>query len=208
MNISKHIDFLFKDTLGELFFLGRKTRLLIIYVLYTVWSYIILTLKRVSLGKSCRFNGFPYMYRYPGSKIKIGCNCLFTSNRYSNLIGVNRKCIISTHSEEAIIEIGNNCGLSGVSIGATKLITLGNNVRCGANVVITDFDWHDEDPRTNDARPVIIEDDVWLGMDVIVLKGVTIGRNTIIGAGSVVTRDIKPNMIAAGNPCKEIKPVE
>jgi len=54
-------------------------------------------------------------------------------------------------------------------------------------------------------KSVIIEDDIWLGYGVIVLKGVTIGRNSFIGAGSVVSKDIPANVIAAGNPCKVIK---
>jgi acetyltransferase-like isoleucine patch superfamily enzyme len=56
--------------------------------------------------------------------------------------------------------------------------------------------------------PIVIEDDVWLGGNVIVLPGVTIGARSVIGAGSVVTKSIPPDVFAAGNPCRVIKPIE
>jgi len=54
-------------------------------------------------------------------------------------------------------------------------------------------------------KPVIIGDDVWITSNVTILPGVTIGKNTVIGAGSVVTKDIPPNCFAAGNPCRKIR---
>ena len=125
---------------------------------------------------------------------------------HSNLIGINRPCSLSTLTNNATIEIGNNCGFSGTVIGAFKSIYIGNNVRCGANTLITDSDWHLNDNRINPKPlPIIIEDNVWLGINVVVMKGVTIGKNSIIGANSVVTKSIPSNVIAAGNPCKIIK---
>ena len=56
--------------------------------------------------------------------------------------------------------------------------------------------------------PITIGDNVWLGGGVIVCPGVTIGENSVIGAGSVVTKDVPPNVLAAGNPCKVIRPIE
>ena len=103
------------------------------------------------------------------------------------------------------IHIGNNCGFSGTVIGAGKNIVIGDNVRCGANTLITDSDWHQGDPRTSPDSDVVIENNVWLGYGVKVLKGVRIGENSVIGAGSIVTRNIPSNVIAAGNPCKVIK---
>lgn len=81
-------------------------------------------------------------------------------------------------------------------------------MRCGANTLITDGDWHQDDPRSGELRPVNIGDNVWLGVNVTVLKGVTIGENTVMGAGSLVVKDIPANVIAAGNPCKVIKFIE
>ena len=82
---------------------------------------------------------------------------------------------------------------------------MGDNVRCGANTLITDFDWHDDDIRTSPNKPVIICDDIWLVYGVKVLKGVTIGENSLIGANSVVTKDIPSNVVAVANPCRIIR---
>lgn len=112
--------------------------------------------------------------------------------------------MISTLTEEAILEIGDNCGFSGTVIGAFSKITIGNNVRFGANTLITDSDWHPGDTRVGAAKPVTIGNNAWLGINVVVLKGVEIGENTVIGANSLVTKSIPANVIAAGNPCKEI----
>jgi len=77
---------------------------------------------------------------------------------------------------------------------------------CGANVTITDTDWHPTDwrdrlaKRDAEAAPVVIGDDVWLGMNVTVLKGVEIGSRTVVGAGSVVTKPLPSGVIAAGQP--------
>ena len=97
--------------------------------------------------------------------------------------------------------------MSGTVIGCANYIKIGNNVRCGANTLITDTDWHTDDLRTSENKDVIIDDNVWLGYGVKVLKGVHIGRNSVIGAGSIVTHDIPANVIAAGNPCRIIKTI-
>ena len=163
---------------------------------------------RVNIGGRCVFRGTTIFRLLPGSKITIGRRCAFNSNHRSNLIGVYSPCMISTISRCARIEIGEGCGFSGTVIGAALSIKLGRNVRCGANTLITDSDWHADDSRTGADKPVEIGNNVWLGYGVKVLKGVKIGDNSLIGAGSVVTRDIPANVIAAGNPCRVIKIIE
>lgn len=113
--------------------------------------------------------------------------------------------MLHTLAEGADLIIGDHCGFSGTTIGCFERIELGNSVRCGANTLITDSDWHGDDPRVGPPRPVKIGDHVWLGYGVIVLKGVTIGENSIIGAGGVVARDIPANVVAGGNPCAVLK---
>jgi acetyltransferase-like isoleucine patch superfamily enzyme len=161
----------------------------------------------VQLGNNAAFQGKCHFRRYPGTSITIGNNCTFFSTPTSNLIGINRPCMVSTLGSEdkAVIRIGDSCGFSGTVIGAFKSITLGNNVRCGANTLITDSDWHLDDLRSGAPAAVVIGDNVWLGVNSVVLKGVTIGANTVIGANSVVTKSIPANVIAAGNPCKVIR---
>lgn len=158
------------------------------------------------MGKAVKFYGNPYIQKAGSGYLHIGDSCSFRSTATSNLIGINRPCIISVHPN-ARLTIGKGCGFSGTVIGCFSEIVLKEGVRCGANTLITDSDWHLEDPRSGTPRPITIEENVWLGVNVTVMKGVTIGKNSVIGAGSVVTKDIPANVIAAGNPCKVLKPI-
>lgn len=161
----------------------------------------------VRLGKGCSFVGHPRFVRFPNSYIEIGPDCRFNSSYNSNLIGVNRPCIISTLADQAELLIGEGSGFSGTVISAAQKIILGRNVRCGANTLITDTDWHWNDPRTGPNAPVVIADNVWLGINVTVMKGVTIGENTVVAAGSIVTKSLPANVVAAGIPAKVIKKI-
>lgn len=175
---------------------------------YTSWSRLISAWWGISLGRNCSFYGMPCFRRHPGSRITIADNCEFLSSHTSNLIGINRPCMISTLAEEAVIEIGANCGFSGTVIGCATKIIFGDNVMCGANTLITDTDWHTNDQRTGSDAPVIIGSGAWLGVNVTVLKGVTVGENTLVGAGSLVTRSLPSNAIAAGSPAKVIGQIQ
>jgi len=185
----------------------RRYRLKIFTLYWTLTFYLKgKVLWKIKIGKNCIFNGKTILYRKEESEIKIGNNCRFVSEADNlNLIGINRPCIIATHAANASIEIGNSNGFSGTVIGAFKHIKIGNNIKCGANTLITDSDWHLEDYRSGEPKEVIIGDNVWLGVNSIVLKGVTIGDNAVIGANSVVTKNIPTNAIAAGNPCKVLR---
>lgn len=169
-------------------------------------TYVLCYIKGVEIGKGCRFNGVPILRKHENSKIKIGSYCHFRSDKISNLIGVNRKCIIATLRENAEIIIGDKCRFSGTVIGAAKSIIIEKFLLAGANTTITDTDWHNIEPKfrhggkTSPAVSVIIEKNVWLGLNATVLKGVRIGENSLIGIGSIVTKEIPSNIIATGNP--------
>lgn len=109
------------------------------------------------------------------------------------------------------IEIGNNffSNHNLVILDANK-VTFGNNVQIGPNCgFYTSGHPLDKDTRKEleFAKPIKIGNDVWIGGNVCVMPGVTIGDNTVIGAGSVVTKDISSNVVAVGNPCKVIKEI-
>jgi acetyltransferase-like isoleucine patch superfamily enzyme len=200
------------DLLGRVFFKLHYLKIDFFSFFSSFLNSSIWRLKGVKLASGIRYYGFSKVCRYPGSTISIGDNCGFRSDKFSNLIGVNRRCILSTHGAGASIKIGSGCGFSGVSIGCAESITIGNNVLVGANVVITDFDWHNVDPLKRkdpctSLKPVIIEDNVFIGLNSIIWKGVTIGKNSVIGANSVVTKSIPENCIAAGNPARIIKSI-
>jgi len=174
----------------------------------TVQVYLVARLQGIAIGKNCTFYGKPYFEVNNGGNIAIGNNCIFRSTQKSNRIGLNHRVIIATTplaNQTCSIRIGNNCGFSGTSVWCFKDIYIGNNVRCGANTLIMDGDAHFEDVRTTPPSSVKIEDNVFLGANVVVKKGVTIGANSVIGMNSVVTHDIPANCIAAGIPCKVIR---
>ncbi|NJN24872.1 MAG: acyltransferase [Cyclobacteriaceae bacterium] len=174
-------------------------------LIFSAYARIKACMWGIQVGKGFKVNGKIHFRRLPKSSISIGEKCRFNSSSNSNLIGINRPCIIATHDKTARIVIGHHSGFSGTVIGAFKSVTIGNYVKCGANSLITDSDWHSDDPRSAEPKPVVIGDNVWLGEGTKVLKGVTIGENSLIGAGSVVVKDIPANVIAAGNPCKIIR---
>ena len=96
-----------------------------------------------------------------------------------------------------------------VILDANK-VTFGNNVQIGPNCgFYTSGHPIDKETRRKAefAKPIVVGNDVWIGGNVCVMPGVTIGDNTIIGAGSVVTKDIPSNVVAVGNPCKIIKDI-
>lgn len=188
-------------------FINRIIRLLnryihsLVFSLITIIESLYLRCIGVNVGKQIKYRGWTSVFRSRNSKICIGNECTFNSSGYTNHIGINHRCILTTMASEAKLIIGEKCGFSGCSITVFNKIIIGNNVRVGANCVIADGDFHLDDPRISDPKPINIGDNVWLGYGVVVMKGVTIGENTIIGLNSVVTKDIPSNCIAAGNPC-------
>lgn len=109
---------------------------------------------------------------------------------------------------EPHIRIGDYCTLSpGVRVIAASSIEAGHSCMFASNVYVTDADWHDRYHRVyppGPTAPVVFGNNVWLAERVIVLKGVNIGDNSIVGAGAVVVDDLPANVIAAGNPAKVI----
>lgn len=165
----------------------------------------------IELEDGVRFLGLPLLRRHPGSRIRIGAGSEFRSARWSNQVGLDRPCMLSTLSGGAEIRVGRAVGMSGTVIGAARSITIGDGVLCGANCTITDTDWHavDAGQRAADvparSAPVVIEPGVWLSMNVTVLKGVTIGAGTVVAAGSVVSRSLPAGVIAAGSPAAPVR---
>lgn len=156
------------------------------------------------------------------AKIIIGNRFKFTSGDCLNSLCRNIRGCIDVR-DSAVLEIGNDVGISSAAIWCSDKIIIGNNVLIGGNCIIIDTDAHsldwkergnrggfDEHGRRIDGlrartAPIIIGDDVLIGMNTIVLKGAIIGDRTVIGAGSVVTGIIPPDCIAAGNPARVIR---
>ena len=99
----------------------------------------------------------------------------------------------------------------GVRIMAAEKIEIGDACMIAHGAYISDADWHgiyDRAKPVGTSKPVILKENVWIGDSAIICKGVTIGKNSIIGAGSVVTKDVDENSIYAGNPAKFIKKLD
>lgn len=193
------------------YFVDRKLQEVVLKALSSPIARLSATWWGIQIGEGCDFHGIPIFRRFPGSRITVGKNCVMRSSRRSNLAGIDRPCYLSTLGAEAVVQIGPFCGFSGTVIGAAQSIRIGSHVMCGANSLIIDTDWHSLDPdsriRGDDgcSGPVTVEDNVWIGMRTIVLKGVTIGENSVIGAGSIVTTSIPANVLAAGQPARVIR---
>jgi acetyltransferase-like isoleucine patch superfamily enzyme len=139
----------------------------------------------------------------------------FTCNNKinSNSLGCFQPCIFNFASNGSKIIIGDFVGISGSTINATTTIEIGNHVLIGSGCLITDTDshplhWRDRRQNLNHQTksfPIKICDDVFIGARSIVLKGVTIGEGAVVGAGSVVTKDVPPYTIVCGNPARVIK---
>ena len=156
-----------------------------------------------SLGRGTTFMK-PWHVHIFGGPIHIG--------EYATLIASpDKKVRISVwpqSPEKGIIHIGNYCMICpGVRISAADEIRIGHSCMFASNAYVTDADWHDLYNRvvTGRTAPVHIADNVWIGDGAIVCKGVSIGENSIVGAGAVVTGDIPANAVAAGNPANVVK---
>jgi len=173
-----------------------------------------ISLKRANI----QYKTFPSIYGRLAIKnngqCSLGGQVTFKSSFTSNYVGLSKRCSVFVESG-ATLAIGDHSGFSGVSIYCAKAITIGSYVNCGGNVSIWDTDFHPlefqarriHDVRKIKSAPITIGDDVFIGANSIILKGVSIGGRSIIGAGSVVTKSIAADEIWAGNPARFIKKI-
>lgn len=148
-----------------------------------LWAYIMVNMvmgqRKAKIGKNSKVH--PTVILRQAERIEIGENCLLNHNN--------------------VLQAGKECGK----------IKIGNYVHTGANVMVFAFNHSIDDIDTPSIlqdyydADVIIEDDVWIGAGSVILAGVTIGKGCVIGANSVVTKDIPPYSIATGVPAKVIK---
>ena len=125
--------------------------------------------------------------------------------------------------EDAVIEIGDYCYLANASLVCSQRITIGSRVFVAGGTTIADSDFHPLDPASRladtialspegertrrppiEVAPVVIEDDVWIGYNATILKGVRVGSGSVIAPGAFVIRDVPPGVEVSGNPGREV----
>lgn len=149
----------------------------------SLWAYVMVNMvvgqKKANIGKNSKIH--PTAIFRQGERIEIGDNCL-----------INHNNVLQAGKEYARIRIGNF-----VHTGANVMMFAFNHCIDDTDVPSICQDYYDAD--------IVIEDDVWIGAGSVIVAGVTIGKGSIIGSNSVVTRDIPPYSIVAGVPARVLK---
>lgn len=190
------------------------------YYFYLYYNRLRFKFHGIFYGKNTRIYNAIYLRKHKNSSFYIGDSVAITSGDNINPISKNSKCSIYIESG-GLLKIGSYTAMSSPCIWVSREVIIEDHVLVGANCLIIDTDAHSLDWRQRGFRgqingcdldssnahfaPIHIEHDTMIGANVTILKGASIGAFSIIGAGSVVTKNIPSNCIAAGNPCKVIK---
>ena len=160
-------------------------------------TILILNIKNIKYGKYPLIIGQNPLITNKGD-FKVGHSFRIRSSQFKTQI---------TCCNNAELEIGHDVYINqGTNIYCSKSIKIGNNVAIADLVMISDTNFHEiEESEPIRIKPIIIDDNVWIGARSIILPGVEIGKNSVIGAGSVVTKSIPSNTLAVGVPAKIIK---
>ena len=169
----------------------------------------------VAWGKGWRLYGLPIIQRHTASTLTLGDYAELRSTVRSNPLGATHPCILSTREATSRLSIGAHFGMTGGAIVCANHIQIGDYVTVGCNTIIADTDFHPLTVQTRltdflqgESQPITIEDHVFIGMHCLILKGVTIGKGSVIGAASVVTKDVPSGVVAAGNPARVLRELE
>lgn len=175
-------------------------------------SRFILKMWGVKLGKKVKVGVSPIIMRQAEAEIELKDGVSLNGTAYENCVCSGNKMVLASLRPKAKIVIGKGTGISCSSIIATKGIFIGENVNIGAGCCIIDSDFHPIDllerrDSTNWglSKEIYIQNDVWLGAEVMVLKGVTIGQGAVVAARSLVMKDVPAFTMVAGSPAKIVK---
>ncbi len=144
------------------------------------------------------------------SVIKLGKNVYLRSNAKGYQAGMPFPTTLLADVKGALIEIGDNCRVNGAYIHAQKSIKIGSNCVIASGVNILDTNGHelysyDRTVNRDSPEEVVIGNNVWIGLNAIILKGTVIGDNAVVSAGSIVKGTFEPNSLIVGNPAKTVK---
>ena len=176
------------------------------FVLLRKWLFVSPVLRSIATcGKGLRVESLPYIRG--GGSLLIGDRVV--------LSGKSSFAFSCRYHEAPVIELGNDVFVGHMcSFAAAERISIGAHTLIASGVRIQDNDGHPLDPvsrRNGDpvpeeaVKPVVVGSTVWIGARAIILKGVTIGDEAVVAAGAVVTKDVAPRAVVAGNPAVEIR---
>lgn len=168
----------------------------------------LLRLRGVQVGRACYVDGKPCILRRKGSRITLHDHVVMHSRKKSNPLLCN-PVSLCTLEPEACIELHSHCGISGCTIEAACKVSIGEYTIVGPGTVIYDAKeheyslecgWLNRTRRTG--KPITIGKRCYIGMNCIILKGVTIGDDCVISAGTIINEDVPSGHIAFGNPAQ------
>lgn len=184
------------------------------------WYKIVMRATGVQYGRGLVLKGVPVVFNQKGAALRIGSNVTIKSSFLSNLVGLYSRTILVTRAPGAVIDIGDNVGISGATIYARKGIYIGENTCIGGNCKILDNDFH---PVETEARLALLRDahggdsdlvpakeirigkNCFIGCNTILLKGTELGDGCVVGAGAVVCGRFAAGSVIAGNPARVIR---
>ena len=186
-------------------YLKRSVIIKIIFYLRTLFHYHLFFKKRFR-----RMGGRPVVWgvwnvEVWGPNISIGRNVVIVGADGAK----TRLTTVKLGDREGAISIGDNVlVMNGVRLSSASRIEIGDDCMLANYCYLTDADWHDVHNRImpiGKTAPIILERGAWIGDSAIICKGVRIGENSVVGAGAVVTKDVPPNVVVAGNPARIVK---
>lgn len=166
--------------------------------------------KRIHIYKSVKIDWQTRFIQKKDTSVILEENVNLRSNKIGYHAGMNYPVTFLLDNKNATVRIGKNTRLNGVYIHAEKNITIGKNCVIAANVNILDSNGHilNSLNRTlgrDTPSPIIIGNNVWIGLNSIILKETTIGDNSVVAAGSIVKGNFPENVLIAGNPATVVK---
>lgn len=187
------------------------------------WYKLVMKANKVKYGKGLLLKGVPVIFNKKGAELTLGNNVTVKSSFMSNLVGLYSRTVIVTRAPGAYIRIGDNVGMSGVTIYARKGIEIGDNTAIGGNTKILDNDFHPIEAETRNklladkkggdsdlipSKPIKIGRNCFIGCNAIILKGTELGDGCVVGAGAVVSGKFEAGSVIAGNPARVIRKME
>ncbi len=187
------------------------------------WYKLVMKANKVKYGKGLLLKGVPVIFNKKGAELTLGNNVTVKSSFLSNLVGLYSRTVIVTRAPGAYIRIGDNVGMSGVTIYARKGIEIGDNTAIGGNTKILDNDFHPIEAETRNklladkkggdsdlipSKLIKIGRNCFIGCNAIILKGTELGDGCVVGAGAVVSGKFEAGSVIAGNPARVIRKME